>query len=72
MRFAAEQFRVIRGLVSCMQWLRVAFDDSRSEYLPVEDRHTVHTSTRWETKEEKMRTKVTGRQSRINIPGDNG
>lgn len=43
--------------------LRSAFDDSGSEYSPVEE------DTRWETKQEQRRSKATTRQSRINLPG---
>lgn len=50
--------------------LQSAFDDSGSEYSPVEeDRHTARTSTRWEIKQEQARSKAT---SRINSPGDSG
>ncbi|KAG8215735.1 hypothetical protein J3R82DRAFT_7629 [Butyriboletus roseoflavus] len=50
--------------------LRSGFDDSGSEYSPVEDDHAIpRASTRWETKPEQMRLKAKARQSHINLPG---
>jgi hypothetical protein len=47
--------------------MRSALDDSGSEYSPAEeDRASPRTSTRWETRLEKTRSKSSARQSRIN------